>query len=191
MQSGTQVEFRTLLSKEEYTRLVAKFKNISKFDVQTNHYFDTAMFSLKAFDTSLRVRERDNLLELTLKRKKGYNIQDFRQQLTREEFEQTKETGVLPEGQVHNEIESLIGTQKIENFMSLSTKRICFRYGKGVIFIDENSYLDITDYELEYEAETLHEGKKEFIQLVKDFQIKYRKTDKKIKRAYDALKDYY
>ena len=189
MQSGTQVEFRTLLSKEEYTRLVAKFKKISKFDVQTNHYFDTSTFSLKALDASLRVRELANLLELNLRRKKGYNIQDFRQTITREEFNAAKEEGILPQGQVHNEIESLLGERKLENFMSISTKRICFRYNKGVIFIDETTYLNITDYELDYEAETLHEGKKEFIQLVKDFQIRYRKTEKKIKRAYDALKD--
>lgn len=191
MQSGTQVEFRTLLSKEEYTRLVAKFKNISKFDVQTNHYFDTSRFSLKASETSLRVRERDNVLEFTLKRKKGYNIQEYRQTITREEFNETKETGILPVGTVKNEVESIVANQKIENFMSLSTKRICFIYGNGVIFLDENSYLDVVDYELEYEAKTLHEGKEEFIQLVKDFQIKYRKTEKKIRRAYNALKKMY
>ena len=191
MQSGTQVEFRTLLSKEEYNRLFAKFKNISKFDIQTNHYFDTSRFSLKASETSLRVRERDNALEFTLKRKKGYNIQEYRQTITREEFNETKETGVLPVGTVKNEVESIVSNQKIENFMSLSTKRICFIYGNGVIFLDENSYLDVVDYELEYEAKTLHEGKEEFIQLVRDFQIKYRKTDKKIRRAYNALKKMY
>ena len=81
--------------------------------------------------------------------------------------------------------------QKIENFMSFSTKRIAFIYGNGVIFLDENTYLNVVDYELEYEAKTLHEGKEEFVQLVRDLQIKYRKTDKKIRRAYDALKKMY
>ena len=50
--------------------------------------------------------------------------------------------------------------------MSLSTKRLCFIYGNGVIFLDENSYLNKVDYELEYEAKTLHEGKNEFIKLL-------------------------
>lgn len=191
MQSSTQVEFRTLLSKDEYTRLVEKFKSQSKYDIQTNHYFDTAIFSLKAFDASLRVRERDNLLELTLKRKKGYNIQEFRQTITKDEFDETRNTGFLPDGQVKDEISNLIGTQKIENFMSLSTKRIGFVYDKGIVFIDENNYLNVTDYELEYEAKTLHEGKAEFIKLISDFQIKYRKADKKISRAYHALRNIY
>ena len=75
--------------------------------------------------------------------------------------------------------------------MSLSTKRLFFPYGNGIIFLDKSTYLGITDYELEYEAKTLHEGKKEFIQLLGDLQIKYKKTDKKIKRAYNALKQMY
>ena len=72
MQTGTQVEFRTLLSKEEYTRLINKFLGNNRFDLQTNHYFDTSRFTLKAADASLRVRERDTL-EFTLQKKKGYN----------------------------------------------------------------------------------------------------------------------
>ena len=107
------------------------------------------------------------------------------------EFEECKESGILPEGPVKQELDQIIGKQKVENFMSLSTKRLCFIYGNGVIFLDESNYLGLTDYELEYEAKTLHEGKKEFIQLLGDLQIKYKKTDKKIKRAYDALKEMY
>lgn len=190
MQTGTQVEFRTLLSKEEYDRLINKFLDNNHFDLQTNHYFDTSRFTLKAADASLRVRERETL-EFTLKRKKGYNIQDFRQTISREEFEECKATGVLPEGQIKQELENIVGKQKLENFMSLSTKRLFFPYGNGIIFLDKSTYLGITDYELEYEAKTLHEGKKEFIQLLGDLQIKYKKTDKKIKRAYNALKQMY
>ena len=107
------------------------------------------------------------------------------------DFDETISSGRLPEGQLRNDVEAIIGNQRIENFMSLSTKRMCFIYGNGVIFLDKNTYLNVTDYELEYEAKTLHEGKEEFIQLVRDLQIKYHKTEKKIKRAYDALKEVY
>ena len=72
--------------------------------------------------------------------------------------------------------------------MSLSTKRLFFAYGNGIIFIDESKYLGLTDYELQYEAKNQHDGKKEFIQLLSDLNIKYKRTEKKIKRAYNALK---
>ena len=44
MATGTEVEFKTLLTKDEYNKLIEKFKNC-KSDVQTNHYFDTNRFS--------------------------------------------------------------------------------------------------------------------------------------------------
>lgn len=51
MQLGNLVEFRTLLSEEEYNRLMERFKG-NRMDLQTNHYFDTKRFSLKR--TTLR-----------------------------------------------------------------------------------------------------------------------------------------
>ena len=70
MQKNYEIEFKSLITEEEYNRLMEKFKG-NKVDFQTNHYFDTARFSLKALDCSFRVRERDTF-EINLKRKKGY-----------------------------------------------------------------------------------------------------------------------
>lgn len=186
MQS-TEAEFKTLLTKEEYDRLFKKFNN-NHIDYQTNHYLDTPRFTLKACEASLRVRERD-VFTLTLKRRKGYSIQENSLQITKEMFEEIKETGCLPEGSLNNEVLNLIGNQKLENFMSLSTKRLFLYYGSGILFIDETTYLGITDYELEYEAKNYQDGKKEFIQLLVDLNVKYKRSEKKIKRAYNALKN--
>jgi uncharacterized protein YjbK len=186
MQKSVEVEFKTLLSKEEYERLMDQFKG-NRMDLQTNHYFDTSRFSLKALDASLRVRERESL-ELTLKRKKGYIIQEFNLPINKEIFEEIRTTGVLPEGELKNELNNLIGEQKINNFLSLSTLRMFFAYNNGVLFIDKSQYLGITDYELEYEAKSYHAGKKEFVQIINELGIQYRKSEKKVRRAYNAYK---
>ena len=81
MQIGNLVEFRTLLTEEEYNRLMEKFKG-NRMDMQTNHYFDTKRFSLKALDAS-RVRSATTL-PLFLKKKKGYNLQEFQLPITKE-----------------------------------------------------------------------------------------------------------
>ena len=47
MLPSLEVEFKTLLTKEEYTRLMSRFKG-NPIDVQTNHYLDTERFSLKS-----------------------------------------------------------------------------------------------------------------------------------------------
>ena len=182
METGTEVEFRTLLTKEEYTKLVNKFKGM-KQDVQTNHYFDTQRFSLKATDASLRVRERTEL-ELTLKKKKGYNIQYFSQPINQEEFDTIKETGVLLDCELAIEVQNIIGSQKVINFMSLTTDRVYLPYSNGILFIDKSTYLGVTDYELEYDAKNYHSGKSEFIAIINEFGIQYKKAEKKIKRAY-------
>lgn len=186
MQKSTEVEFKTLLTREEYERLMDKFKG-NRTDLQTNHYFDTSRFSLKALDASLRVRERDTF-ELTLKKKKGYTIQEFSLPINEEVFNVIKETGYVPDSELKNELIPIIGEQKLNNFLSLSTFRMFFPYKKGILFIDKSTYLGVTDYELEYEAKNYHDGKKEFIQIIGELQIQYKKSEKKIKRAFNAYK---
>lgn len=187
MQATTEAEFKTLLTKEEYDRLCEKFKG-NRIDYQTNHYFDTSRFSLKASDASLRVRERDTL-ELTFRKKKSYSVSQFDLPLKREQFTEILETGHLPEGQLADECSQIVGDQKLVNYMSLSTKRLVLHYGKGILFIDESQYLGITDYELEYEARNYYDGKKEFIQLIQELNVKYKRSEKKIQRAFNAFKN--
>lgn len=186
MHTNTEVEFKTLLTKEEYERLLEKFKG-NRSDYQTNHYFDTPRFSLKALDASLRVRERDEL-EMTLKRKKGYSMQETTIPIDQDAFNEIKATGIAPESEIRVELAALIGNQKLVNFLSLSTLRMYMPFKTGVLFIDKSDYLGMTDYELEYEAKTYSGGKKEFIQIISELEIQYKKSDKKIKRAYNAFK---
>ena len=70
MSKELTAEFKTLLTKEEYNRLYEKMKD-HPGNLQTNYYFDTSRFTLKASEILLRVRKRDEY-ELTLRRKKGY-----------------------------------------------------------------------------------------------------------------------
>ena len=186
MQKGTGVEFKSLLTPEEYERLFQMFTG-NQTDVQTNHYFDTPRFSLKALDTSLRVKERESL-ELFMKRKKGYSINELSLPITREQLEEIRETGVIPFPEFQSELTPLIGDQKLINFLSLSTHRLFLQYKNGILFIDKSEYLGVIDYEIEYEATSYHQGKKEFIELINELNIHYKKSDKKLKRAFNAYK---
>ncbi|MDD3383160.1 MAG: CYTH domain-containing protein [Bacilli bacterium] len=190
MNKGTEAEFKTLLTKEEYDKLMTMFDG-NKFDFQTNHYFDTKRFSLKAVDASLRVKEREDALELTLKKKKGYAVHEFKEPLTTEEFDDLKETGIIINEKIKAETSSIIQDQKVQNYLSLSTKRMYLPYKNGILFIDESTYLGEIDYELEYQATSYHEGKKEFISLIAELAIQYKKAEKKIKRAMNAYKRLY
>ena len=54
MQKGTDVEFKSLLTEKEYEKLIEYFESQAKSDYQTNHYFDTKRFSLKALKRSFQ-----------------------------------------------------------------------------------------------------------------------------------------
>ena len=187
--SKHKFQFKTLLTLDEYIRLLKRFNGYTT-DNQTNHYFDTTRFSLKALDASLRVRERDNL-ELTFKRKKGYIQQEITLPIDRDFFEKLKETGAIPEeNEIKLQVEQLIGNQKLFNYISLSTTRIYLTYKSGLVLIDKSEYLNQIDYELSYLVSNYNEGKKEFIQLINELGITYQKAEKKIKRALKAYKKY-
>ncbi len=180
------VTFKTLLTKGEYAKL-AKLYADKPADLQTNYYFDTSRFTLKASEILLRVRHRD-VYELTLRRKKGYNKVEITNIITEEEFQNFLANGIIPSPEIELEIGELIKGQILNNYMSLATYRIFFQYEKGNVAIDKCEYLGTTDYELEYSSQIYDLAKKNFVEFVKSHGIIYKKGDVKIKRAYNALK---
>ena len=188
MSKELEIEFKTLLTKDEYIKLCERFKD-SKRNLQINYYFDTSRFTLKASDIGLsaRVLDKDKYI-VTLKRKKGYVLQEINENINKETFNQFLSTGIVPVEEIQKDLEDVIKGQLLENYMSLSTYRIGFPYKKGQLAIDKCKYVDTVDYELEYEATSYEAGKREFVEIVREFGITYKKSQPKIKRAYDALR---
>ncbi len=186
MAKDVTIEFKTLLTKTEYDRIYNLYKEYPG-NLQTNYYFDTKRFTLKASDAVLRIKRRDNLV-LTFERKKGYNLQRIDEDITEEQFTALVEQGIIPSEKIAEEVNDIIKGQNIINFMNLSTYRISFPYKKGRLSLDKCEYVDTTDYELEYEANNREKGKLEFVEIIKEFNIAYKKSQLKLKRAYDALR---
>lgn len=188
MSKELEIEFKTLLTKEEYIKLCDKFPECKR-NLQINYYFDTSRFTLKASDIGLRVRMLDkDRYVITLKKKKGYALQEINETITKEIFDQFLNSGIVPVEEIAKELEDVIKGQLLKNYMSLSTYRIGFPYKKGYLAIDKCKYVNTIDYELEYEAKTYEGGKREFVEIVREFGIVYKKSQPKIKRAYDALR---
>ena len=115
MSKELTAEFKTLLTKEEYNRLYEKMKD-HPGNLQTNYYFDTKRYTLKATDTVLRVKWRDGYT-LTLERKKGYNFVRTDEEITEEQFKDLVENGIIPSEKIAQEVNDIIKGQKIINFM--------------------------------------------------------------------------
>ncbi len=180
-------EFKTLLTKAEYER-VLKTLDKKEGNTQTDYYFDTKRFTLKASETELRVKEKDGLI-LRVERKRGFNKNRVEEPITPEQFEEFKKTGIIPIKKISDEIDDLVKDQKIVNFMDLSTYRVSFNYNNsGRISIDKCTYCGKTDYELEFEAPNREKGKNDFVNIIREYNITYKKSQVKLKRAYDELR---
>lgn len=61
-----EIEYKTLLTKDEFNRLNNQFSHVAPV-TQTNYYFDSENFDMKANRMSLRIRTLPNRAEITLK----------------------------------------------------------------------------------------------------------------------------
>src|SRR5699024_2293642 len=67
MSQEIEIEYKNLLTKQEFDYLLGHFPFPQNSQKQTNFYFETENFSLKENGAALRIREKDGHYRLTLK----------------------------------------------------------------------------------------------------------------------------
>lgn len=190
MSQEIEIEFKNLLTLKEFNSLKKRLQiTDSDFFLQENHYFDTEDFSLKNLGCALRIREKKDKDELTLKEPAQEGLLETTQLLSIEEKEMMFQQGRLPEGPVKKQLTKLnIPLEEILYFGSLTTERAEKNYKGGIIVLDYSTYLNQHDFELEYEVSDMKTGHLVFTELLKGENIPIRKTANKICRFYEAKK---
>ncbi|KIL45703.1 CYTH domain-containing protein [Jeotgalibacillus soli] len=186
MSQELEIEFKNLLTKNEYLRLKSSFyPEDGQIISQENHYFDTPLFQLKEQGCALRIRVKDGSYQLTLKQPVEEGILETHQSLHTFIAKDMMMGGGPPEGEVYELLEIMnIPVRDVVLFGSLKTNRIETHYENGLLVLDQSFYLDEEDYEVEYEVTDRDEGEKAFIKLLSTYNIPVRETDSKIKRFY-------
>ena len=179
MNKNIEIEAKYMVGKEDFLKL-QKALNLYIKDgfVQTNDYFDTIDKKLHQKKWMLRVRAINNSsYELTVKKPHGDGREETNIDIDLKEYERIKKEGTVSlEG-----FEGLI----LESEGKLTTYRNSKPYKKGEIFLDENHYNGIIDYEVEYEVRTsLEEAEKIVKELFKEVGItNYKVSESKHKRC--------
>jgi uncharacterized protein YjbK len=186
MAQEIEIEFKNLVTEDEFTRLISHFHiKDEDFSSQDNHYIDTSDYQLKRLQSALRIRERNGTYTLTLKTPLEEDLLETNQRLTKEESESLLHQGAFPEGEVKDVLDSLqIPTGSLHYFGTLTTSRAEIDYKEGLLVFDKSSYLQMVDYELEYEVKERKSGEAIFLNLLEELNIPLRETDNKIKRFY-------
>lgn len=192
MAQQLEIEFKNLLTKQQYEQLLEKFQ-IPKDAIhrQTNHYFDTPENSLRNLKSGLRIRQIDNYFECTLKEKSAEHAHlETTDEITAEQAGKMLQgkgffaTEVAKRLDLHN-----IPIDQLTVFGSLTTDRVEIPYKEGLLVFDHSYYLQCDDYEVEYESNDVKKGNIIFDEFLHQFGIKKQKTDKKIARFMKALQE--
>ncbi|MCJ1907037.1 CYTH domain-containing protein [Planococcus ruber] len=189
MTKELEIEYKNMLDQQEYSRLLKTFDvKAEEIQTQTNHYFDTKGFDLKAKRCALRIRVKDENFECTLKTPAPEGNFEITDSLTAEQAQNMLEGVSFHAPEISAALDELgVGEKDLERFGSLTTHRIEFSYKDGLLVIDHSEYGESEDYEVEFEVQNAERGRKQFLEFLKEQDIPLRPADKKIARFMKSI----
>ena len=183
-----EIEYKTLLTKDEFNRLNNQFSHVAPV-TQTNYYFDSENFDMKANRMSLRIRTLPNRAEITLKIPKEVGNLEYNYNLSVADAKEIIKSGKFPDVDFLNLIEENgVKLSSLKNFGSLTTTRRETMTKIGLMALDSNQYAGIKDYELELEVENAEQGKKDFDNFLAEHTIDFKYANSKVARFSATLK---
>ncbi|MEG0383499.1 CYTH domain-containing protein [Solibacillus cecembensis] len=190
MSQQIEIEFKNLLTKEQYDRLFLAFSvEATQIERQINHYFDTPAQHLKNVLSGLRIRMVGPHIECTLKEKTAeHQHLETTEQLNTQQAEQMLAGQSLPPLTIRERLQDLqVPLDDLQRFGTLTTDRVELPYEGGLLVFDHSFYLHCEDYEVEYETNDETFGKNIFSQFLLKYDITPKPTPKKIARFMTAL----
>ena len=151
MSNAIEIEAKALVQEDEYRRLVKRFRNYPKY-IQTNHYIDNDESLLRKEGLALRIRQKFDHYEMTLKTPLSQGLLEKNENLKGEEFHAFFDKRQFPENDLKRFLTMLdIDVESLYVKASLTTTRIDVPYEGGKLSIDRNEYNGMVDYEVELE----------------------------------------
>ncbi len=180
-----EYEAKALISKNDYDKLISANKIINSIS-QSNIYFETDDEWFKHNKSALRIRQislKPTILTIKIQIEDG-NI-EHNYELS---SEQTK--CLLNELKVPN-FDFPISFPRLTKKYPIVTKRKTFEFEGAIVEIDETSFGDVIDYEIEIEASSLAVANNKLANLAKKFDIQLNNSAPKIARyfMYNQKKD--
>lgn len=192
MDQDIEIEYKNLLTHDEYQCLLAEFKSDPQTEdwVQANYYFDSQPLELKDQHAALRIRIYDEqAAEITLKIPHGQHLMEYNQSISYSEGKRWVEDGVIILPLDMQQIVEQMGIDPnaliYQCFMT--THRHQITYPDYQVVLDLSEYNQAADYELEVEADTDLKAKQVFNQLLESYHIPKRPSPSKIARAFQYM----
>lgn len=189
MTQEIEIEYKNLLTQQEYDRLLKHLPFPEDGVMQTNHYFETPDFSMKDNRIALRIREKNGEFKLTLKEPHPEGLLETHADLSTEEAMSWIAGNPVSKEAISEQLHRHgIDETKLSFFGSLTTLRREAEYNNVQIVLDYNVYNNLVDYEFELEASSKKDGEEAFQSILKQHDIETRTTPNKIERFFLSLK---
>lgn len=187
MKQEIEIEFKMMLTENEYNNLLTRCSFPKQAITQTNYYFETEAFLLKQKQSALRIRMKNDTYTLTLKQPHKQGILETHQSLTKNEAMSWINNQPVINNEMTNYLEMLnIPINDLKFYGSLTTERRQFEQNNIIYVLDKSFYNNIVDYELEIEAPTQMKGEESFQSLLDEFNIIQKDTVTKIERFFNT-----
>ncbi|MGW7861674.1 CYTH domain-containing protein [Staphylococcus xylosus] len=192
MATNNEIEFKQLLTEKQYNVIHKTYFNEIEPFKQTNFYIDTPDFDLKEHKSALRIRVKDEYLEMTLKIPAEVGLTEY-----------NFETHVVPElnkpipeqslpSEIADQLTKMeIDLTKLIILGSLKTERLEKEINGNLLVLDKSTYLDFEDFELEYEVEDYDEGLIQFKSILEKFDMKHEIPANKVQRFFNRKSNLY
>ena len=182
MTQEVEIEFKSMLTKDEYDKLIQAYKLEDQVRWQANDYFDTPSFQLKKNGAALRIREKKQGQVLTLKQPNEVGLLETHASITEEEAEDLFKYGIVHDDQMKQALAPFQLNAPLEHLGRLETNRAEHQTEDGLLVLDESHYLETTDYEIEFEVTNEEAGQRAFERLLSEHGLLYRPAKNKIVR---------
>ena len=184
-----EIELKTLLKKEDYIKLKEYFSDITPI-TQNNYYLDTCDYKLRSNKIAMRIRTFEDSAELTIKIPQAVGNMEYNQALTLEEAKKCLEECKLPKGMILEELSNRgVSPSGWVVLGCLTTVRYEKETSIGLMALDQSSYFDVVDYELELEVENGDQGSLDFQEFLQANEIQYKKAPSKLVRFIENMKN--
>jgi len=188
MSQEIEIEYKNLITKEEYNQLLAAYSFQTAGKKQINYYFETKNKELREHGCALRIREKENTYTLTLKEPRQTGLLETHDIIQKDVFQKWINGDIIPQPHTSKQFKNLGVKPKDLVYMgSLETIRREATYKNVLLVLDISRYNNKIDYELELEAPDESTGSYLFEKILNNGGIPKRNTPNKIKRFYTSL----
>ena len=174
MATNNEIEFKQLLTQSQYQSIYKTyFQDVGTFS-QTNYYIDTPQFDLKANQSALRIRVKDDYNEMTLKIPAEVGLMEYNFE-TRvvPELNKSITTQMLP-AEIIEQLEKMdFDLNQLVILGALTTERLEKEVNGNLLVLDKSRYLAFEDFELEFEVDDYDEGFKQFKNILEQFNMQH------------------